>query len=1121
MRRQRPRRRALAFFVLAAAIVTLGRYGVDTTAAQAALRTPSWSITASSTSPTNFRPGDSTGTPTYTIQATNIGAQATDGSAITITDTLPPGLTLNPTPERGFSNFEVLTDAGGANGHFRVEASCETGSLIRCVVTGVLHNGEPEPIVVEPGERLMMIVPVNVSPDASGTVTNRVSVSGGGAAGAAASAQTSVTAAPATFGFQSFGYALTAVDGGAETQAGSHPYEMRVSFQLNTNVAGSVVAPAETPREITADLPAGFVVNPGATPVRCTETQLESDPPQCPDAAAVGIVHPTIGISGSASPEITDPIYNMVPPPGVPASFGFNAAELGIFVHLLGGVRSGGDYGLTAITKDIPEYAQISGFSIDLWGDPSDPSHDFRRGRCAIASNFGESCPAALTPTPLLTMPSACSGPLTATISSASWQHPDSEVSTHAESETSGGDPVGVSGCGRLDFTPSIKVQPGTEAADSATGLHVNLALPQSSAQNTLASANLKDAVFMLPKGLVVNPSAADGLGACSPAQVGLTSSPGVTPVTFTADPAHCPNASKIGSVKIETPLLDHPLPGAVYLATQGENPFHSLLALYLAVYDPISGVVVKLPGRVEPDPATGLLTATFAENPQLPFEDLEVEFFGGPRSTLTTPPTCGTYTTTTDLTPWTSPAGADAHPSDSFQIGSGPNGGACAGSESQMPNSPSFEAGTTTPLGGAYSPFVLKVSREDGYQRLRAINAVLPQGLTGRLAGIPYCSDAQIAAAEARRDPGEGALEQASPSCPKASEVGTVTVGAGSGAPLYVQGHAYLAGPYKGAPISLAIITPAVAGPFDLGDVVVRSALYVNPETAQITVRSDPIPTILQGIPLDVRSITVKMDRPGFTLNPTNCEAMAVTGEAISTTGNVAMLHNRFQVGGCKGLEFKPDLRLRLKGATKRVGHPALKAVVTYPKGGEYANIARAQVNLPHGEFLDQGNLNKTCTRPVLFAGNCPKTSVYGHAKAWTPLLEKPLQGPVYLVGGYGYKLPALVAELNGQIRILLKGKVDSGPNKGIRNTFEVVPDAPVSRFELSMKGGKKYGLLENSENLCKAPKAKRRAIVRFTGQNGAIDQFKPVVANSCKKPRKRRHATHSGSAAGAKGGN
>jgi hypothetical protein len=511
----------------------------------------------------------------------------------------------------------------------------------------------------------------------------------------------------------------------------------------------------------------------------------------------------------------------------------------------------------------------------------------------------------------------------------------------------------------------------------------------------------------------------------------------------------------------------------------------------------PKNGILVKLPGEVKPDPTTGQLTATFDNNPQLPVEDLKLNFRGGgPRSPLATPAVCSTYTTHGELTPWSAPeSGPPAQTEDSFQVSSGPGGGACATSEAGLPFAPSFEAGTTSTQAGAYAPLIIKLARKDGEQELTHLNFTLPPGLTGKLAGIPYCPDPAIEAAKGKT----GKAEQAGPSCPAASELGTVDTSAGIGSePIHVGGHVYLAGPYEGAPLSTVVITPAVAGPFDLGDVVIRAPLFVDPETAQITAKSDEIPHILKGIPLQLRSVEIKVSRQNFSLNPTNCNAMTVSSTLSGLNGATASPSSRFQVGGCNQLRFKPKLQISLKGSTKHAGHPALKAVVTYPQQGAYANIARAQVNLPHSEFLDQSNLNKTCTKPVLLAGNCPAKSIYGKAKAWTPLLEAPLEGPVYLVGGYGYKLPALVADLNGQIRVVLKGKVDSGPNKGIRNTFEAVPDAPVSRFVLEMKGGKKYSLLENSENLCQKP---QRAIARFTAQNGLVDQVKPLIANQCGK--------------------
>jgi hypothetical protein len=389
-----------------------------------------------------------------------------------------------------------------------------------------------------------------------------------------------------------------------------------------------------------------------------------------------------------------------------------------------------------------------------------------------------------------------------------------------------------------------------------------------------------------------------------------------------------------------------------------------------------------------------------------------------------------------------------------------------------------------------------LKITRQDGSQRLKQIDTTLPKGLSGKLAGVPYCPEAQIAVAKSREAPNQGAAEQQSPSCPAASELGAVTVGAGAGlTPFYAQGHAYLAGPYKGAPLSLVVITPAVAGPFDLGAVVVRTALYVDPETAQIHAVSDPLPQIIQGVPLDVRSIAINLARPSFSLNPTSCDPMQVSGSAISSLGQLASLSNPFQVGGCKALKFAPKLSLSLKGGTKRGQHPALKAVVTYPKSSGYANIASAQVTLPHSEFIENSHFKTICTRVQFAVDSCPKGAIYGFAKAFTPLLDKPLSGPVYLRSS-SHQLPDLVVDLNGQVEVVVAGRVDTGKNGGIRNTFEATPDAPVSKFVLEMQGAKK-GLLVNSEDICRKD---QKALAHFTAQNGKVFDAKPLVKNDCK---------------------
>jgi hypothetical protein len=653
--------------------------------------------------------------------------------------------------------------------------------------------------------------------------------------------------------------------------------------------------------------------------------------------------------------------------------------------------------------------------------------------------------------------------------------------------------------CDKPPFDPTLEAKPTTNVADAPSGLHFNLHLPQAENEDPegLGEADLRDVRVTLPEGLLVNPSSADGLAACSLSEIGYTGEFEGRP-SFTAEPPNCPDASKVGSVEINAPAVDHPLPGAVYLAKQSENPFNSLIAIYITVNDPQSGVVVKIAGKVTLDPITGQLTTTVKQNPQVPFEDFKLDFFEGARAPLRAPAVCATHTTTTAMTPWTAPAGTGAAPSDSFQTTTAPGGGACPTSAAQLPNAPRFEAGSESPIAGAYTPFVVKLSRQDGSQELKGLNLTLPAGMAAKFAGVAECSDASIASAEGK----SGKQEQASASCPSSSHLGTVTVGAGAGpAPYYVKGDAYLAGPHKGAPLSLAVITPAVAGPFDLGTVVVRAPLYIDPETAQGTVKSS-FPTILEGIPLDVRSIAVAIDRNQFTLNPTSCEAKAVTGEAISTLGQSVSLNNRFQVGGCANLGFKPKLSLKLTGGTKRGAHPALTATLTYPKAGAYSNIAYAQVALPHSEFLDQAHIGTVCTRVQFAANQCPAKSVYGYARAITPLFDKPLEGPVYLRSS-SHQLPDLVAALNGQVNVVLSGRNDS-IHGGIRNTFEAVPDAPVSKFTLKLKGAKK-GLLQNSTDICKGT---HKANARFVAHNGKVVVLRPELVAQCGgKGKKKQH--------------
>jgi uncharacterized repeat protein (TIGR01451 family) len=1061
-------------------------------AAGAAQAKPAWRIQQLS-HPTSLMPGTVTNVENplgqasaYELVITNVGGEQSQG--VTITDVLPSGLT----PVSGYFRYSPNSIEGSPDIE---QGNCAvSGQTVTCTVSAPVYGATS----------VKMGVGLEVSPT-EGVVTNEVLVEGGGNV-TSSHVPTTISSAARPFSFLDPPALFAGVSdqAGDVPAAGAHPYLTQISLPVATDSIPTFFEPSGDLRRVTTELPQGLVVNPTAVntlcPIQLIFDSGTSFPGRtCPQEAQVG----GAVVSFAGFTNLFAPIFVVKPPPGVAAALAFDLA--GIDVEVNGGL--GGNFHLTAGSSELLKKFRIYEVTIELWGNPSDQSHDHSREGGEQGNPEGcygiVVCQVEPSPAPFVTMPTSCGEPAPGSAEIESWMNGTIRAALPLSDRES--NPVHVTGCNQLAFEPTIASQATTNVAETSAGLDFKIHQRQEESLEGRATAALKDATVTLPEGMTLNPSAANGLSSCTEGQMGYAPEEGK--ILFATTPQTCPDAAKIGSIETVTPLVNHPLHGSIYLAKPFDNPFGSLLALYLAVEDEESGVVAKLAGKVEPDPSTGRLTTTFAENPELPIEDFDLHFFNGARGALTTPLTCGTKTTTSTLVPWSTPEGADAHPTGSFQTDSG-----CASSEGAAPKTVSFTAGTQSPLSGAYSPFVLRLSRPDGSQHITGIDTTLPAGLLGKLAGVSYCPESGIAQAISREKPEQGKTEQQSPSCPSSSEVGTVNVTAGSGiTPIPVSGHAYLAGPYKGAPLSLVVIAPAVAGPFDLGTVVDRVALNVGEYDARIHAVSDPLPTIRDGIPLDVRSIELKLDRPSFTLNPTSCEAMAIEGSVSTQAGQSAALNNRFQVGECGRLAFKPKLALSLKGPTKKTGHPALKAVVTYPSQGAYANIARAQVNLPHSEFLDQGNIAKACTKVILAARACPAKSIYGKAKAWTPLLDKPLEGPVYLVGGYGYKLPALVAELDGQIRVLLVGKVDTGKNKGIRNTFEAVPDAPVEKFVLEMKGGKKYGLLENSENVCKK---KQVAGTAFTAQNGKVLNVSSKIANSCGKGTKK----HKGKGKGKK---
>jgi hypothetical protein len=916
-------------------------------------------------------------------------------------------------------------------------------------------------------------------------------------------------ASPAQGDFGVFGFDVTFTnqDGTMATQAGSHPFAMTTSLGFNFDEE-------ESPEGRLKDLIVGQI--PGlvadTTYPRCPTLQFllqDKGVPICPPETAVGIV----GIAAT-HPEAwaNFPVFNLTPPPGVLLRLGFQVDTVPLLIDIA--LRPDPPYNAIATVPHTPQALDIFANKLQLWGDPSAPGHDGLRGGCGL--NFsaailppGEieafefkgqkeaSCPVGPNPEPLLTVPTACAEPLPSSYEAFSWEGEtaldDGFDAGSRLTHDAAGNPQSFTGCGGLPiFDPSILAQPTTKAAQSPTGLDFSLKVEDEGLTSVtgLAKSTIKKVVATLPEGMSANPSLAEGLEVCSRADLDRE--------TLAAEPGEgCPQASRIGTVEVESPLASAIIKGSLYMAKPYENPFDSLLALYVVLKNRPLGIIVKQAGKIEPDPWTGQLVSTFEDIPQLPFSHFKLHFREGGRSPLISPPHCGTYQAKAQITPWSS--GAPFTSTSTFQIISGPSEGPCPPG-GIPPFRPGFTAGSINNNAGSYSPFHMRLTRSDGEQDMTKFSSVLPPGVLGKLAGIAKCPNSAIATAKAKT----GVAELASPSCPPNSEIGHTLAGAGVGSQLtYVPGKIYLAGPYKGAPLSVVAITSGVAGPFDAGTVVVREALTLNPITAEVEVdgaASDPIPHILKGIPLNVRDLRVYVDRRNFILNPTNCTPSSAKAtlfggflDVFSPADDVPVgLSTRYQAANCASLPFKPRLKLNLRGGTKRGGHPGLKAVLRARPGD--ANIGGAKVTLPRSAFLDQAHIRTICTRVQYAQETCPPGSIYGHAKAITPLLDEPIEGNVYLRSSSN-KLPDLVIGLKGLVDVDVSSRIDSFKG-GIRNTFEVVPDAPVTSFTLTLQGGKK-GLIVNSRDLCEGKTSRVNA--RFTGQNGRAVTLRPQLKPQC----------------------
>ncbi len=900
---------------------------------------------------------------------------------------------------------------------------------------------------------------------------------------AALVAASSAAPALASFGFipgaAGFDGSVTSGDGSPDTQAGSHPYALTAALHLKTtfNAAGKPASDGSV-KDIEVNSPAGLVGDPNAT-LKCTPDQLskQGGPESCPTGSQVGIAIVSLTVS-QGNINFPVPVFNMVAAAGRPLTLGFNVSGVNVFTDAK--LRSGSDYGVSVLSHDVSAALPFTGIVLTLWGVPADPSHDAQR--CWEPNETTLTCSephsADIPVKPFLTLPTSCAGPQATTVSADSWENPGVFVQDSFLTHDNSGNPIGNDGCNRLGFTPTIVAQPDTAAASTPTGLHVDLHLPQSENPEGLAESHLKNAVVTLPVGMSVNPSAADGLQSCSLAQIALSS----------PEPAACPDASKVGSVEADTPLIDHPLQGSVFLAAQNENPFGSLLGIYIVVSDPQTGIVVKVPADVVLDPVTGQLRAIVQNSPQLPFEDLKLDFFGGSRAALVTPGSCGTFTTTSDLTPWSTPDIADASPSDSFTIASGANGAACGSGFA-----PGFSAGTVNNQAGAFSPFNVSIARGDQEQSLGGIAVTTPPGLLGILKGVERCGEPQAS---------QGA-------CGAGSLIGHASAAAGAGPdPFDVGGgQVFLTGPYKGAPFGLSIVVPAVAGPFNLGNVVVRSAIDVDPHTARISIASDPLPTILQGIPLLIKRVNVTVDRPGFMFNPTSCAPLSVDGTLTSAQGASAQVSSHFEAANCAVLPFKPSFKVSTQAATSKKGGASLDVKVGSSQG--QANIGKVAVSLPKQLPSRLTTIQQACTEAA-FAANpasCPAGSNIGIATATTPVLASPLTGPAYLVSHGGAAFPDLVVILQGEgVTLELVGSINI--KHGVTSSaFDSVPDAPIGSFELKLPEGPHSALAavlpaKAKRNLCGTSLTMPTTI---TGQNGAqVKQSTKIAVTGCTKAKK-----------------
>jgi hypothetical protein len=1065
----------------------LALFAFSTASANASVpASPGWSI-SSSAEPSTFSEGDnakcapeplneSPECDGYEVTARNTGKLETSG-AVTLQDEVPAGLAIR--------EARLYTPEGAG----KFESCSATGQSVSCTFT------EPVP----PDGTLKLVVFVDVESSAKPEVTNKAEVTGGRAARVSTERSNLVGGPDPSFGFSSFGFDALGANGALDTQAGDHPYELDVTIDPHTverlGPTGKFEATGvQEPRDIIVDLPVGFVGSVNAAP-QCTFSQLaskheiEADGEElggCPADTVVG----RIKTEPSGLDRIDGPLYNMTPERGEPAEFAYVDTVNAPHVLYTRVVPTSKGYVLQTVSPLIPTIS-LRSIELQFFGVPAERDAS---GNQAI---------------PFFTDPTNCEGERpAATIYMDSWENPaqlnsesmpvNLEEGTWVKAESKW---PAVTGCNSLQFPAEVQAQPTSKESDKPTGLNFSIKLPQTETFGVPGTPTLKKISTLLPEGLTVNPAAGNGLQACSIAQIGWM---GGSHLNFNENPPACPEASKIGSLELETPLLPAgtKVKGEMFLASQNANPFGSTLGAYVVVHDPVTGILIKIAGEFLPNANTGQMTAVFDENPNLPFSNLELHFFGGPRAELATPERCGTFTTDTELFPYSLEEKLVAAEQESptlafndFFIDE-----ACPGGFN-----PAFTAGSQNLQAGAFTPFVVSFERHDSDEELSDLSVTLPPGLLADVGSVPLCPEAQANAG----------------TCPESSQVGTVQTGVGPGPdPLFVGGKAYLTGPYNDGPYGLSVVVPAVAGPYNFGTVVVRQSIRINPYTAQVTDVSDPFPKIIEGIPLRMRRVDVTLNREGFTFNPTNCSKLAFNGTILGSplgaptsltqpynigyatqTGATSAFTTPFQVTNCQHLKFTPSFSASTAGKTSKADGASLDVKLSYPKLGQgaEANIKSVKVELPKALPSRLTTLQKACTAHTFEVNPamCPKESVIGHAVVHTQVLNVPLEGPAYFVSHGGEAFPNLEIVLEGDgITVTLVGDTDI-KNGITSSTFPSTPDVPFETFELLLPQGK-FSALAANVNLCTQ---KLLMPTDFVAQNGAeLDQETTIVPLGCK---------------------